>query len=112
MVSNRGKDGRFVKGHSGNPNGRPKGSQSPSDFLRRKLEEGGTLEGIMTRVVYLALSGERWAVELIFDRLEGKPIQYVDIEQRIIEAAEREGVDPKQAVETARRILEESREWS
>ncbi len=101
-------NGQFAKGHSGNPAGRPKGSHSPSDFLRRRIAEGGTLEKIMDKVVILALGGERWAIELIFDRLEGKPLQVIDIEQRIIEAAEREGVDPKQAVETAQRILAEN----
>jgi hypothetical protein len=106
---NSGGRGRFVKGQSGNPKGRPKGSHSPSDFLRRKLAEGGTLEQVIAKVVVLALKGERWAIELIFDRMDGKPIQVIDIEQRIIDAAEREGVDPKAAVEAAQRIMEESR---
>ena len=102
--------GRFLKGHSGNPKGRIKG-RTPSDFLRARLEKGNTYEQIMDKVTSLALSGERWAVELLFDRMEGKPLQVIDIEQRIIAAAEREGVDPQAAIETAQRILAESREW-
>ena len=102
--------GRFLKGHSGNPKGRIKG-RTPSDFLRARLEKGNTYEQIIDKVTSLALSGERWAVELLFDRMEGKPLQVIDIEQRIIAAAEREGVDPQAAIETAQRILAESREW-
>jgi hypothetical protein len=101
-------NGRFVKGHSGNPKGRPK-NKTPSEWLRERLERGNTMEKVMSMVVSLALKGERWAVELIFDRMEGKPLQVIDIEQRIIAAAEREGVDPKEAVETAQRILAENR---
>jgi len=110
-IGNRNpKTGQFVKGVSGNPNGRPRG-KTPSEYLRARLERGKTCEQIMDKVVTLALHGERWAVELLFDRMEGKPLQVIDIEQRIIAAAEREGVDPKAAVETAQRILAESREW-
>ena len=102
--------GRFLKGHSGNPKGRIKG-KTPSDFLRARLEQGDTYERIMDMVAGLALAGERWAVELLFDRMEGKPLQVIDIEQRIIAAAEREGVDPRAAIETAQRILAETRQW-
>ncbi len=56
----------------------------------------------------MAEQGNIRAMEFIADRLEGKPLQTIDIEARIIEAAEREGVDPKEAVETARRILKEN----
>ena len=110
-IANRNpKTGQFVKGQSGNPKGRPRG-RTPSEYLRARLERGKTYEQIMDKVTSLALSGERWAVELLFDRMEGKPLQVIDIEQRIIAAAEREGVDPKAAIETAQRILAENREW-
>lgn len=105
------KNGRFLQGHSGNPDGRPKGSKSLTDLLRQHLNQDGKREAIIEKVVDLAIQGERWATELVWDRLEGKPLQVIDIEQRIIEAAEREGVDPQEAVETAQRILEEDR-WS
>jgi len=101
--------GRFLKGYSGNPKGRIMG-RTPSDFLRARLAQGDTYERIMDMVAGLALKGERWAVELLFDRMEGRPLQVIDIEQRIIAAAEREGVDPQAAIETAQRILAESRE--
>ncbi len=100
----------FKKGHSGNPAGRPKGSKSLTDLLRQTLNLDGNREAIIDKVIALAIKGERWATELVWDRLEGKPLQVIDIEQRIIEAAEREGVDPQEAVETAQRILAEQRE--
>lgn len=103
-------NGKFAKGHSGNPAGRPVGSKSLTDLLRQTLNQDGKRESIIDKVVALAIKGERWATELVWDRLEGKPLQVIDIEQRIIEAAEREGVDPQAAVETAQRILAENRE--
>ena len=39
----RPNNGRFVKGHSGNPKGRPKGSSSHSSELRRAEEDALTL---------------------------------------------------------------------
>ncbi len=74
----------------------------------------------MTDIAELSLfdkiqAGEAWAV-CFYLKTQGKNRGYVersavtiDIEQRIIEAAEREGVDPKQAVETAKRILKDNR---
>src|SRR3972149_6033262 len=86
-IANRNpKTGQFVKGVSGNPNGRPRG-KTPSEYLRARLERGRTYEQIMDKVTSLAVSGERWAVELLFDRMEGKPLQVIDIEQRILAAA-------------------------
>jgi hypothetical protein len=37
------------------------------------------VEAINDEVLALALSGERWAIELCFDRLEGKPAQALEL---------------------------------
>jgi len=75
----------FKKGVSGNPKGRPKGSSSIKDILRRigdEVLEGSDMskdEAIMRKVYKLAFDGQPWAVQFIADRKEGKPHQSVDI---------------------------------
>lgn len=75
----------FKKGVSGNPKGRPKGSSSLKDILRRigiEELEGSDMtkdEAIMRKVYKLAFDGQPWAVQFIADRKEGKPHQSIDI---------------------------------
>ena len=104
--SNRNKDGTFKDGVSGNPNGRPKGSFSIADILRRVgeeeipaelrgqvrtlfssidtdgLNEMKMLEGLLRLVYMYAIRGKPWAVQFIADRMEGKAREY--IEQKIV----------------------------
>jgi len=78
----------FVKGQSGNPNGRPVIVNSLANILREELEkvgEDGVLNklAIAQRVIKVARVGED-AVALvaardIFNRLEGSPKQAVDV---------------------------------
>ena len=104
--NNRNEDGTFKSGVSGNPNGRPKGSTSIGDILRKIGEEEipaelssqvqslfGSLdsnelkdmkmtEGLLRLVFMYAIRGKHWAVQFIADRTEGKPREF--IEQKII----------------------------
>ena len=104
--NNRNEDGTFKSGVSGNPNGRPKGSTSIADILRKIGEEEipaelssqvltlfGSLdnnelknmkmtEGLLRLVFMYAIRGKHWAVQFIADRTEGKPREF--IEQKII----------------------------
>ena len=104
--NNRNEDGTFKSGVSGNPNGRPKGSTSIADILRKIGEEEipaelssqvltlfGSLdnnelknmkmtEGLLRLVFMYAIRGKHWAVQFIADRTEGKPREFV--EQMII----------------------------
>ena len=71
-------------GKSGNPNGRPPNAKCLTDLLRRKLAKKDAdgkpkMEVITDKVIALALFGERWAGELIYDRLEGKPAQALEL---------------------------------
>ena len=81
---NRGTNGQFKPGVSGNPNGRPKGIQSIPDILRKIGEEDGTVDGkskldvIMYMVFQFALEGRPWAVQFIADRTEGKAVERID----------------------------------
>lgn len=78
------KTGRWKPGQSGNPNGRPPKAKSLTDLLRNRVAAKGpdgkpNMEAITDKVMQLALAGERWAVELIYDRLEGKPAQALEL---------------------------------
>ncbi|MGA9813325.1 MAG: DUF5681 domain-containing protein [Terriglobales bacterium] len=75
----------FLPGQSGNPNGRPH-TKGLLTALRQKVAEAGadgqTIEDQLVEVlVQEALRGKHRlpAVEAIFDRLEGRSIQRVDV---------------------------------
>ena len=71
----------FQKGKSGNPGGRRKDKLARAALLM-VLKEGGedmpVLREIMDRLVTAAVDGERWAIQMLFDRLDGKAIQAVE----------------------------------
>jgi len=76
--------GSWQPGQTGNPNGRPPKVKCLTDLLRKRLAKKGAngktnLEIITNKVLELALNGERWAVELIYDRIEGKPRQALEL---------------------------------
>jgi hypothetical protein len=84
MTVTRDESGRFLPGASGNPNGRPPKKASLTDALRAKADEvlplpdGRRLsraEFLALRVWGLAVNGERWAAELIYNRLDGRPVE-------------------------------------
>jgi hypothetical protein len=84
----------FVPGKSGNPKGRPKGSSSIKDHLRRigdEILEGSDMskdEAIMRKVYKLAFEGQPWAVQFIADRKEGKPNQSIAYTEKKLEPLE------------------------
>lgn len=76
---NRDKKGRFVKGVSGNPNGRPTKANCISDQLRALLEQEAPNMGGKTYAEVLALAMMREALggnapymKELMDRIEGK----------------------------------------
>ena len=79
---NRDEYGKFVKGVSGNPNGRPKGSVSVVEALKRKLEEvpeGQTktyLELLVSRYMKNAIQdGDTQLIRDLINRVDGMPTQ-------------------------------------
>ncbi|MGD9488757.1 MAG: DUF5681 domain-containing protein [Calditrichaceae bacterium] len=79
-AKNRNSRGQFAKGNQeGNRSGRPKKGLAIADILNSKLDEvedGRThREMILEKVISLALAGERWAIEFIADRTEGKALE-------------------------------------
>jgi hypothetical protein len=70
--------GRFQKGESGNPAGRPPKDETFTAILYRKLDEvsqGGKTrkEYIIERLIDMAEKGELSAIKYLMDRLEGTP---------------------------------------
>lgn len=83
---NRRKDGKFGPGNIANPNGRPKGSVSVVEAIRRKLEEcpdgdEKTYLQLLTQKVFdKALDdGDVQIIKDIINRVDGMPTQSTDI---------------------------------
>jgi len=71
----------FQKGKSGNPGGRRKDKLARAALLMVLKEDGEdmpVLREIMDRLVTAAVDGERWAIQMLFDRLDGKATQAVE----------------------------------
>ena len=60
----------WPRGTSGNPSGRRKGTLSPTAALKRTLTKAD-LEQIATKLIDLAKAGDRHALRIIFDRIDG-----------------------------------------
>ena len=78
------KQGRWVKGKSGNPNGRPRKPKAFTELLRKllaaKREDGRTrMEAIVEQLMAKAEAGEIDAIKYLCDRLDGKPRQAVEL---------------------------------
>lgn len=95
-------DGKFKKGFTANPNGRPRKGETLTDILREYGEKRMTLNGRdlqlkehLARTVYLAvilgyrivegkktkLNDSAWAklLEWLYDRVDGKPTEKLQI---------------------------------
>lgn len=82
----------WKKGQSGNPNGRLK-DKAFAEAIRIAVN-GQTPEGkrklraIAEKIVDEALAGQPWAVQMVGDRLDGKPLQEAEHTFRRVIAAE------------------------
>ena len=81
-MTTRNHKGQFIKGHSGNPGGRPKGNLTSA--LRNFMddidyENGLSRIDMVTKILYkLACKGDLSAIKLIFERVDGKHKQYIE----------------------------------
>ena len=79
----------FLPGKSGNPDGRPRGTRNISTKMREALDKLGAKDAqgkpvpvedaLVQKVIKMALDGDRKMIELIWNYLDGKPPQYIDI---------------------------------
>jgi len=71
-------DGQFIKGVSGNPKGRPKGSKNQITLLKMAQEEAwrerneDRLALVLDMIVDAALEGDKGAQKMIFDAAVSK----------------------------------------
>lgn len=74
----RNKEGQFVKGVSGNPSGRPKGSKNRITILKMQTEEAWRernqekLDELLDIIIQDALDGDKSARKMIFDSVISK----------------------------------------
>ncbi len=61
-------DGRFQKGQSGNPKGKPKGTRNRATIVALNLLEGEA-EALVGKVVQLALAGDLTCLRICLERL-------------------------------------------
>jgi len=73
-----GNTGKFKKGQSGNPSGKPKGARNKTSLMCEKLMAGDA-EDVVMAVIDQAKNGDIQAAKLILDRLvpirKGRPVR-------------------------------------
>lgn len=75
----RDKQGRFIKGQTGNPKGRPRRAIEERYLRRlRRAVNSEEWDAILEKVKSEAKKGEKWAVEFLAHYLIGKPTEYVN----------------------------------
>ena len=68
----------FKPGESGNPEGLKKTTFIRDCFVRLNAQsDGNMVRQVCEKVVQLAKEGEPWAVQELFNRLDGKPPQAI-----------------------------------
>ena len=87
----------FSKGKSGNPQGRPKKGQALTDLLREKIETKKTnrekltrKEKIIEKLITLAEGGDIAALKYLFDRLDERPTETVEMTDGAVDQKLRE----------------------
>jgi ribosomal protein L17 len=87
----------FNKGKSGNPQGRPKKGETLTDLLREKIETTKTAKDKLTRkeriiekLIVLAEGGDLSALKYLFDRIDGRPKESIELTDGAVDAKLRE----------------------
>lgn len=76
----------FAKGQSGNPRGRPKKGEALTDILRTLAHEPPTQrskytrkEAVARKLWQMAIGGDIAAIKYLYDRIDGKPTEQVEL---------------------------------
>src|SRR5215204_6083582 len=115
--------GRFVKGASGNPDGKPRGCLHHATRIAARLL-AGQAEALMGRVIGLALAGDRMLLRHCIDRIiapqRDQPVEFAMPPDRepagpaggmaaVIEAAAQGLITPEEMATLARALESQSR---
>jgi hypothetical protein len=79
----------FTKGDSRiNRNGRPRKDQAITDLIRKELNHKGAdgipkKKTVVKKLIDLALSGDVPALKYLVDRVDGKPVETVDMSAEV-----------------------------
>lgn len=107
----RGNAFGFERGKSGNPAGRPK-SALLSDVLRGRLAKSNDLEKIVSSLISKAKKGDLEAIKIVFDRIEGKPKQFIEADLNVSQDwksyAETYNLSTEEILNEAKRLLDGS----
>lgn len=116
----------WKKGQSGNPAGRPPKVESLTSYLRNMTHKAAPAsllkkafpnmtatqrknmtykQAMIAKLLELAVGGDLRAIELVFERVDGKVAMKVNIVNRLRTFAEAYGLDPDEAVQEAEAIL-------
>jgi len=76
-------DNQWQKGTSGNLNGRPKGTKNVKTRLKELLAIGDRETAIFEKLIVKAKKGDLRAIEMVLDRIDGKPSQISEVNQTI-----------------------------
>lgn len=92
----------WKKGQSGNPGGRPKGSVNLTNRLRAALSknDGQLADIVVKKLIHEAAKGKFNHLHEIFDRIDGKVTQRIEIEATIEETK-------REFIQAAERVLDE-----
>jgi hypothetical protein len=110
--------GRFRKGQSGNPNGRPKGSRNAATLACEALLDGQA-EALTQKAIQMALAGDPVAMRLCLDRIyparKDRPVTFslppitsardaADLMAAVTQAVAAGHITPSEAAEVAKVI--------
>lgn len=74
----------WQKGQSGNPTGKSRQKRFLETLDRAILQdEGKSLRAAADKLLACAQAGEPWAIQMLADRLDGKPHQSVDLDASV-----------------------------
>jgi uncharacterized protein DUF5681 len=85
------RSGRFVRGTSGNPAGRPRGSRDAKTVALAELVDGSG-EAIVKKLCASAESGAPWAIRLVVEKILPRIERRVDVELGAVETASEVGL--------------------
>ena len=77
-MANPNPKNQWTPGQSGNPNGRPKKGETLTDILKARLPK----EEFIEREIALAMEGDPAARKQIWERLDGKVKEQVEIDKK------------------------------